>query len=154
MSTSLLNLIPSILQIEENLGRVYNNVANIQGQYNPRLKTAALVMNRQMKDHANYYRHLEKSLDPDQVLVDDQIISFMSDSLNTFKTRIKQLEIHDLEDFYDFATEVQKGSIEMMSLFKEQELPVRAQAILSELIAKQEQNMATLKAYTATKAPY
>ncbi len=55
-------LIQMLRDVEMNFSRLYANVATIEGQYNPRLKTAAMVLSHQESDHAKAYDDMQKTL--------------------------------------------------------------------------------------------
>ena len=58
MDNRYMSELMSILQeVEMNFSRLYKNVAIREGQYNPKLKTAASVLSRQEKEHADAYEN-------------------------------------------------------------------------------------------------
>ncbi len=149
--TTLLKVIPIILQIEEKLVRIFNNVAAIQGQYNPQLRTAALVMSRQMKVHADFYSGIQENTDPESMLADDSVINFVSETLTAFRDSIQQEEIKDLESLYSFVLYMQQSSVDMIDQFLKEAIPDNAKVILTSFARNQDKNMATLKTYVEEK---
>jgi len=145
MSTSLIKLIPQVIQIEENLVRLYNNVIAIEGQYNNQLKSAAMVLARQMKDHADYYRSLQDNLDYDDLVVEDAIGSFINERLLAFRKETIKPEIKELSELYAFTLDVQKRSMEMLTEFRRKELPERMVHILDSLEENQKKSMAIIE---------
>ncbi len=82
-------LIPLLIQTEEAFSRLYNNIASIDGQYNPKVKTAASVLARQEGEHAKFYRSIMESEEYDiNVEVDDSVFEHARRSLFDFKDSI------------------------------------------------------------------
>ncbi len=145
MKNFLNKLIPQIIQIEEKLGRIYNNVASIEGQYNQQLKIAALVMSRQMKEHADYYRVVEKTLVLEEEEVDEVITERMGKSLKAFKDSIQRRDIKEISDLHEYVMDIQNRSIDMMKEFQGEALPEQLQSILKDLMRNQEKNKRMLQ---------
>lgn len=152
MSTSLIKLIPQVIQIEENLVRLYNNVVAIEGQYNKQLKSAAMVLARQMKDHADYYKNLQETLVHDDLMVDDAIGAFINEKLVNFRKETKKTEIKELSELYAFTLDVQKRSIVMIGEFRTKELPEVMGHILDGLEENQKKSMAIIENIMTSEA--
>ncbi len=106
----------SILQeVEMNFSRLYKNVAAREGQYDPKLKTAASVLSRQEKDHADAYAERVSALKKTgDLLLDAGYCEVAKKLLLDFKKEIQVREIGNVDELITFAVRYERLNAEML----------------------------------------
>ncbi len=103
MTKTVEHILPMLIQIEENFSRLYHNVATIDGQYNTQLKTAAMVLVRQEKEHADYYRGLLDQFKGSDITIDEGLYYNIKSVLSEFKKGIQRKNHDSIESLLRYA---------------------------------------------------
>lgn len=134
MAHSLITLIPLLIQIEENFSRLYSNIAHIDGQYNPKLKTVAMVLSRQEKVHASNYSHLTHIYKAEDMIISQEIYEEIREVLIDFKKTIQREDFQNLTELLTFAIECEKKTGEILQNIGELDLPEKLKSFVDDLI--------------------
>lgn len=144
MSKSLFQIIPLLIKIEENFSRLYSNVASIEGQYNPSLRSAALVLSRQERDHAQKYRDLQNSLNPKDLEVEDGVYNAILAQVNTFMHSMQKENFKEPSDFLHYAIMCEKKTGDLLRSIKLLQLTPEVDELIDELIVAEDSHSSAL----------
>lgn len=150
MVRDIKEILPILIQIEEAFARLYHNVATIEGQYNPKLKSTALVLSRQEKDHAQYYNELSMKKEIlEGITVSEDFFQEIKKTLIIFKDTIHKSTFSTTNELLEFAIAYEKknGYIlrELSDELEKKSGYVELKALLAELLEAEERHSSTLE---------
>jgi rubrerythrin len=156
MTKTLEHVIPILVQIEENFSRLYSNVASIDGQYNPQLKTAALVLARQEMEHADYYRKLLVTLGGTEISIGDVLYYRIKNVLEEFKKGIQRKNHDTIEELLLYAIGFENRNGDVLRAIKnnvvaDSEGALQLIELMDDLIKAEELHAKTLENFLPKK---
>ncbi len=113
-------LIQMLRDVELNFSRLYANVAAIEGQYNPRLKTAAMVLSHQESDHAKAYDDMQKNLrEKGDLRLSEVFHEKARVLLHDFRHGVATREMGNVNALIDFAVAYERQNAELLRALSE-----------------------------------
>ena len=156
MESHLSDLLPVLQELELVFAQLYGDVAVIEGEHNPRLRTAAQVLGRQEKEHARAFEARIAAIhaQDDPVVPAGRIESARS-LLAAFRKEVRYRAVGNVDMLVEMAMRFERNyAALLLRLAGEigQEADPEAVALLLELAGIEREHAAVLQAFQTERA--